>query len=175
MFEQSLIEHTKPYAGTGINVPPIKEVEVSGVPKPVTGIGDLRMLLNPALEAYQFERFNRLYRGREYDHRQEPVVFVVSSENDTARPIAFPMSRWFSLPFRPLFRDSEQAALFKDALGDYKPQVTHQLKIAAPGIPDATCRAGDLDCLKSENESDTVCMARFSLTTHDLNRIAYSP
>jgi hypothetical protein len=175
-LERSLIQDTTPFAGTGIVDRPKSLAALAPAPPPVTGVGDLVLLLNPALEAYQFERFHRLYRERTYDAKQNPVLFVVSSENDTARSIAFPVSRWFSLPFRPIFRSDEQADLFNNALGEYKPQVTHRLAPAPSGSTSTLCPQGDQTCLAKEDLSATVRASGAELSPlKNTQHIAHSP
>ena len=160
-FEHSLVRHTEKFMGDGVraNAP---DPKTANAPKPVKSLGDIVMLLNPALEAYQFQRFDRLYRSRTYDSKQDPVLFVVSSVNDTARSVAFPISRWFSLPFRPTFYNKKQAQLFNNALGDYEPQVTHTLK--SINEPDNTCETGNIDCLLQYDLSKTINTSGVQLT-----------
>lgn len=175
-LEHSLIKNTTPFAGSGIVDRTKSLMALAPAPPPVTGVGDLVLLLNPALEAYQFERFHRLYQERDYDARQNPILFVVSSENDTARAIAFPVSRWFSLPFRPLFRSDEQAALFNSALGEYRPQVTHRLAPAPSGSAPTLCPQGDTRCLAREDLSATLRTAGVELSPlKTAKHMAYSP
>jgi hypothetical protein len=100
----------------------------TSVPLPLSAIGDMSVLINPALEAYQFERLHRLNSKLAFNALQTPVLFIVSGEGDTARQIAFPMARSVSRPFRPGFREF-QKPLWHGALGEYEPQRTHQLEL----------------------------------------------
>ena len=173
-LERSLIQSTTPFAGTGI-VDRQKALLAPALP-PVSGVGDIVLLLNPALEAYQFQRFHRLYRSRTYESSQLPIMFVVSSENDNANGVAFPLSRAFSLPFRPLFRSDEQAALFSSALGKYVPQQTHRLEPLPAGAKPNLCQDGDVDCLNAEDLSGTVRTVSAQLRPLDgVVSIRYSP
>jgi len=172
-LERSLIQSTKPFAGTGI-VDETKKMFADGK-DPVSGIGDIVLLLNPAFEAYQFERFHRLYRSRRYDGRQQPIMFVVSSENDYANAVAFPLSRFFSLPFRPMFRSEEQGELFSSALGKYAPQQTHRLEPLPVGAKPNLCPVGDADCLDAEDLSGTVRTKSAQLRPLDKEALTYSP
>src|SRR5262249_50842296 len=71
---------------------------------PINGLGDLNVLINPALEAYQYARVDALYRQLTYGRAQTPQVVVFSAENDDARKFWFPMARAVTGPFRPNFR-----------------------------------------------------------------------
>ena len=118
-LERSMVEQTAQFSGL-TNAP---SAEARAI---VSGFGDLVVLLNPALEAAQFERISQLNRKLEYSNRQTPAIFVVSGEGDTARQKAFPIGRRLTRPFRPPFRD-EQRDLWYKALGEYEPQLTHTL------------------------------------------------
>ncbi|GAB2876029.1 hypothetical protein GCM10027277_51720 [Pseudoduganella ginsengisoli] len=170
-LENGLIQNTDAFAGTGIGA----ESQPLLVPPPVQSIGDIVLLVNPAIEAYQFQRFHRLYRSRKYDDRQDPVLIVFSSETDRARSVIFPMSRWVTRPFRPLFRTTEQAELFNKALGDYEPQVTHVLEKAPDGANETLC-GDDSDCLKREDLSGRVIMGNALMKPRPgVSEILYSP
>jgi hypothetical protein len=95
----------------------------------VEGLGDLVILVNPALEALQFERIHTLDRQLDYASAQVPRLLVVSSKGDQARQRLFPIGRWVDTLLRPPFR-GEQRALWTEALGEYGPQRTHNLKLA---------------------------------------------
>ena len=96
---------------------------------PVRGIGDMAVLVNPALEAHQFERIRRLYSAFTYPPSQTPIFMVVSGEGDTARQILFPLGRHISRLFRPGFSSEEAKALWVTALGEYDGQRTHTLNL----------------------------------------------
>ena len=101
--------------------------------------GDLNILLNPALEAYQFARVDTLYRQLKYPRQQTPQVVVFSAENDWARKSVFTLERAATLPFRPRFRsdgDGYQGTLWGHALGEADEQLTHTLTLA-PDVPDS--------------------------------------
>ena len=120
-FEQELIEQTTPASCA----------HVSHVPGQagVKGVGDLVILVNPALEALQFERLHTLGRQLGYAPAQTPRLLVLSSKGDQARQFFFPIGRWVDTLLRPSFRGG-QRALWTEALGEYGPQRTHNLKLA---------------------------------------------
>ncbi len=110
----------------------------TGLPDPIGTLGDLNILVNPALEAYQFARVDALYRQLQYPKEQTPQVLVVSSDNDKARAFYFPLARGATWLFRPTLRpdnDSYQGTLYGKALGEVPAQKTHDLN-RTPAVPD---------------------------------------
>lgn len=106
---------------------------------PIGSLGDLNILVNPALEAYQFARVDALYRQLKYPSSQTPQVVVFSADNDEARSFWFPAARALTWSFRPTFRsdnDGYQGKLYGEALGDFEPQLTHVLELK-PDDPDS--------------------------------------
>lgn len=104
-------------------------------------LGDLNILLNPALEAYQFARVDSLYRQVKFLPEQSPQLVVFSSDNDDVRKIWFPVGRAVTGPFRPNFRsegDSRQGRLWGRALGEVDDQISHTLAKSRPaGVDDS--------------------------------------
>jgi hypothetical protein len=99
------------------------------LPEIISGLGDMTVLINPALEAFQYERIDRLTKDTPFNTHQAPVLLTVSAENDRARQIWFPLGRNVNLPFRPPFQTSEVKQLWVKALGEYEPQRTHTLNV----------------------------------------------
>lgn len=95
----------------------------------VSGLGDMTVLLNPALEAFQYERIHRLTTHLLFNEFQTPVILTVSAEDDSARKIWFPIGRNINILFRPLFPSDEEKKLWTTALGEYEPQRTHSLAV----------------------------------------------
>lgn len=103
------------------------------VQSPVDSLGDLNILVNPALEAYQFARIDALYRQLSFSYTQTPQLVVFSADNDVPRQTYFPIGRAVDRPFRPGFRsdhDDYQGALWGTALGDLPQQQTHSLDLS---------------------------------------------
>ncbi|HET9597907.1 MAG TPA: hypothetical protein VFP65_20135 [Anaeromyxobacteraceae bacterium] len=94
--------------------------------RPLEGFGDIVVLVNPALEAFQFERIRRLDAKLAYDRRQPPLLLVLSADTDSSRHVWFPVGRWADAIFRAPMRD-EQSDLWSTALGEYEPQRTHTI------------------------------------------------
>jgi hypothetical protein len=104
---------------------------------PIDAFGDINILLNPALEAYQFARIDRLYRQLNYPTSQTPQLVVFSADNDVPRKAFFPIARAITRLFRPGFRNSEQGKLWGKALGEFTQQRTHTLKRLPHATPDS--------------------------------------
>lgn len=94
----------------------------------VSGFGDITVLLNPALEAFQYERTDRLTKSIAFTERQTPVLLTVSAEDDSARKHFFRIGRNLNMLFRPTFPDDTGKELWTTALGEYDPQRTHTLE-----------------------------------------------
>ena len=152
---------------------------------PIDSLGDLNILLNPALEAYQFARVDALYRQLRYPSSQTPQVVVFSADNDSARSFWFPAARAVTWPFRPTFRkdnDGYQGKLYGQALGDLDRQLTHELT-RQPGDPDSLSQqnfAGedallDYDFTGPTSFGGIRLSPRASTDPQAAGRIAYSP
>jgi len=96
----------------------------------VQGLGDLTVLLNPAVEAHQYERIHRIAKKDvTFTGKQSPVMLTVSADNDWARSYWFPVGRWVSRLFRASLQTEEEAQEWTQALGVYEPQHTHRFKV----------------------------------------------
>jgi hypothetical protein len=95
----------------------------------VSGLGDMTVLLNPAFEAFQYERIDRLTTNTVFTKSQAPVLLTVSAEDDSARKYWFPIGRNLNVLFRPSFQSNEAKKLWTTALGEYEPQQTHILEL----------------------------------------------
>ena len=104
--------------------------------EPIDSYGDVNILLNPALEAYQYARIDSLFRRIKYLPTQTPQLLVLSADNDWARQSFFPIARVLTMPFRPTFRNAYQGSLWGKALGELAGQQTHDLN-PAPDAPDS--------------------------------------
>lgn len=102
----------------------------SQLQEPLSGFGDLVVLINPALEAMQYDRISRLSKEIVYPPRQGPVMLVISAENDIARQKAFPLGRDVAALGRAGFQDDTERAEWTTALGEYEPQRTHAIDLS---------------------------------------------
>lgn len=110
----------------------------------VPGLGDLTVLLNPAVEAYQYERIYRVTRTGTFTYKQSPVLLTISADNDWARKVWFPIGRWVSLRFRASLKP-EETQEWSQALGMYQLQQTHRF-----GITDKSDTLDGVECIRMD-------------------------
>jgi len=137
--------------------------------KPLEGFGDIVILVNPALEALQFERIRKLSTQVSYDRRQPPLLLVLSADTDVARQVFFPARRWVDSIFHVPPRD-EQSDLWSYALGEYEPQRTHTITfLPEPQAPASTFYVS--------NSPDRLCdILNFDLTNMPtISRVRLEP
>lgn len=136
---------------------------------PLLGYGDLTVLLNPALEAAQYERIHHFSHQRTYPATQTPLLFVLSSEGDSARKFWFPAARFASYVVGGT-RAQGAFGLWGKALGEYKEHHTHRIDVRDDGSvgprsfnPDdyinRQCHVAGLD-LGADREFETVTIKR---------------
>ena len=100
-------------------------------------LGDLVVLVNPAIEADQYKPFHAdlpssdpgKYRpppdkDLPYDPRQLPVLLAVASEADQAVGKAFPAGRWLAALKDPKIAKDPSRRI---GIGHYAPHITHRL------------------------------------------------
>lgn len=98
----------------------------------VDGVGDLVVLVNPAVEASIYEPLYRLGRSLRFSREQTPALAVFSADNDLARRWLFPIGRFFSTAtMQPTSNahagDEAWWSRERVAVGLHDPQVTHRL------------------------------------------------
>jgi hypothetical protein len=106
---------------------------------PADAFGDLNVLLNPALEAYQYARIDSLFRKIQFPNTQVPQVITFTATSDLARRFWFWAARILMPSLHARFRpdnDRYQRELYGRALGELDPQVTHTLEPAGEGTAD---------------------------------------
>ena len=112
-------------AATNINTP----LPPSARYEPISGFGDLVLLLNPAFEASFYKSFETLVRPggsdepgtvrERFSPLQQPLMLTLSARNDRATQIAFPIGQSLAFDFAPIRRKT---------LGNYSPALTHEVK-----------------------------------------------
>ena len=100
----------------------------------IAGLGDLVVLVNPAMEALAYERMNRLAKSLEFSNVQTPALIVFDAQNDYPRRWLFPIGRSITTAFaagaEPHDRERDRVVL-----GRYSPQITHRLNLDSnPGF-----------------------------------------
>jgi hypothetical protein len=117
----------------------------------VTGLGDLTVLLNPALEAHQYERIHRVARNGTYNYMQSPVLLTISADNDFPRSWWFPFGRRVSRLFRASLQ-AEEAHEWTQALGMYEPHQTHLFEVT-----------NEADTITEEVDSKALDLSRYNV------------
>lgn len=108
---------------------------------PVTGFGNLVVLINPAFEAQLYAPLSDLSTEQStYAKSQLPVLAVLTSEADWATGVAFPAGRWFSTWFEkqrrvvrknPVTSSTETVDQHRAdvaSVGHFEPYRTHTLR-----------------------------------------------
>lgn len=143
--------------------------------RPVQGFGDLVVLVNPAVEALQFDRIDRLNKSLKYTHLQPPLLFVISAASDDARRVWFPLGRMADAVFRANLRP-QVAEMWGHALGSYDKQWTHTISIVGDPKKDWKFDPDDV-YLKDECKlilEDLTASPRFHMGTANDGRKATS-
>jgi hypothetical protein len=97
--------------------------------KPTVGPIDLTILLNPAFEASRYTAIDASRRLQEtFSAEQEPLLLTISTTNDDATKIAFPIGQ--IIGSRTHIRE-------RTTLGNYSPYFTHSLGANAFPVPNA--------------------------------------
>ncbi len=122
-FERRLRE-----AGAQVGYPRVGRQPPAGPPSSLVGIGDLSVLVNPAIEAEQWTRIDQMARSINYAPEQAPVVLVATSVADFPLRDGFPFGRRLGRLFaaKPVLKHG-QKELERTAIGFHGDQVTHRL------------------------------------------------
>jgi hypothetical protein len=155
----------------GTSEPATGKIKISEI---VSGFGDITVLLNPALEAFQYKRTDRLTKSIAFTERQTPVLLTVSAEDDSARKHLFRIGRNLNMLFRPTFPDDTGKELWTTALGEYRPQQTHTLE--KTDLPTAISDSLYDACgIKKVDFSDRLVLGEAELQPQEGRTQSYSP
>ena len=94
----------------------------------IKGPADLVLLLNPAFEASMFTALHAIRRDDDYlkiSHHQQPLLLAISSVNDWATKLLYPLGQTFGLATRLRERTT---------LGNYGPYITHDLTASCESV-----------------------------------------
>jgi hypothetical protein len=113
----------------------------------IKGVGDLTILLNPAVEAYTYTAFNAVRRDdHSFSPGQQPVMVTIASEADRATRIAFPLGQLAGLNWHKM----EVATI-----GNYPPFWTHVLSKEA-----CLTKSGQGQWWFDQFPSNSICLSR---------------
>jgi hypothetical protein len=103
--------------------------------QPLKPLGDQVILLSPAFEALRHYDLNQMAVSMSlYPANQRPVLSLFTSRGDWATHYAFPIGRFFSTLFEKN-RDKQQGKANLDAVGWFKPFITHELIYSNTNTP----------------------------------------
>jgi len=149
------------------------------------GFGDLVVLVNPAIEASEYEPFDddlkdlRLgspsredlvhehlpYDKQEsYPQSQMPILMTVASEADTAVGRIFPAARLLQAIFRPRYFSRPQWT----GMGHYAKQITHRLEAPVRDSGSATPVSEECGCSKVATGLKEIPPLALQLASEDL-------
>lgn len=95
----------------------------------VSGMGDMVVLINPAIEAASYKDIDAMVHATAFPPRQPPIMVTMSSKNDGARNTAFKWFRFFTQAgHRSLTPDQSHMEVL--ALGAYDRQHTNSLDLS---------------------------------------------
>jgi hypothetical protein len=133
--------------------------------EPPRSLGDIVVLINPAIEAARFETLHRLARTRRFPPGTSCMLAIFTSKADLATKCAFPAGRFLST-IPQAHRDNEQAAANRTAIGHYAPYQTFDLVKRDKTTVDED--AGAVDRILMLRQQMTSASANLTPTVQDL-------
>ena len=148
------------------------EAAKTGVKALRARLGDLVVMVNPAIEADQYNPFHAdlpksdtgKYRpppdkAKPYDPRQLPVLLAIASTADRAVGTAFPAGRWLSA-----IKDLDIALdpAKRTGIGHFEPHITHTLTYPERPLPETNPQCG---CPKNFDAPANISHKAFNLHT----------
>ncbi|HXI71065.1 MAG TPA: hypothetical protein VNN22_11985 [Verrucomicrobiae bacterium] len=126
-------------------------------PKPM---GDLVILINPAVEAARFETLERLSNTKTFPVKTCTLA-IFTSTSDDATGIAFPAGRWFSTLSKSYQADTDQWRANRIAIGHYEPFLNYELSALNTNAETSTTTASvqaisKARKIKSENQKKKI-------------------
>lgn len=123
-----------------------------GNPEPrglITGFGTLAILINPAIEACQYQGINEMLKRcceRRIFRKDNPRVLVtVASEKDCPNRKIFPIGQSIGTLFQNTRSDRQQKQMIT-TIGHYGPFMTHELELHGPGARPANKKGNAKKC-----------------------------
>ena len=107
----------------------------SGARPPMSREGDLVVVVNPAIEATRYEPLHHAVEERELPHYHGPLFVAVTSSDDQATRIAFPLGRALSTALEryPDAADGREKRANLNTLGQDDDFLSHRLSAVAYG------------------------------------------
>ncbi len=137
-------------------------------------LGDLVVLVNPAIEADQYKPFHADLpksdigkfrpppdKDKPYDKTQLPVLLAIGSKADLAVGLAFPAGRWL-MAVKDIDIATDPSK--RIGMGHYEPHITHRLSYPKRTITPADPQCG---CPKDIDAATHISAAPFKLHTKE--------
>jgi hypothetical protein len=143
-------------------------------------LGDLVVLVNPAIEASQWDVFDNDLpdtsypsyvapdKTLPYSPKQLPVLITVASQADQAVGLAFPAGRWLSAVIHPSIAQKSSRRI---GMGHYEPHITHTLDYSGTQVaevPKVQCGC----TMNFESEELNLTNERLNLYTREPQTLA---
>jgi hypothetical protein len=123
----------------------------------VKAFGDLVVLINPAVEGARYEPVYSVHQARsDYPARQTPVFVAVTSADDQATGLAFPLGRTLSSMFESYsasaetsgywYSEQEEKQADRNTIGHIDRYITHSLSPTEPKGEAAAARRAVAPC-----------------------------
>jgi hypothetical protein len=126
-----------------------------GVYRPIQGIANAVILLNPAFEASRYTALDAVTRYEEdFDENQLPLLLSISSDGDWATKTAFPVGQWLGF-----YRSETELT----TLGNYTKYKTHSL------LTEGTkgCEPSAYNTLSESFAANGLCLSRDTTPNND--------
>ncbi|MGJ0513986.1 hypothetical protein [Methylocystis sp.] len=124
----------------------------------VEGLADSLILLNPAFAAARYTALDDVTRNEEaFSDRQLPVSFIISTENDWANKVAFPIGKWLG---------AERSDKEMTTVGNFSPYQTHAL---LRGL-NSGCTESDNSKISERFFQEGLCLQRIPNKAYDGDR-----
>ncbi|MCX6975891.1 MAG: hypothetical protein NTZ94_16690 [Verrucomicrobia bacterium] len=94
----------------------------------IHGVGDLTILVNPALEAAQYAEIHKGSLLQIYSPQQRPILVTISTRHDWVNGVAFRLAKTIEYPLSTSKPDASRRSSAMTALGHYEPFRTHTIE-----------------------------------------------
>lgn len=136
-------------------------------PQSLSRLGDLVVVVNPALEGTRYEALHATAsRVKQYrSDKQYPVLVTITGQDDQATRLAFPAARALSTMFEPVVSPAQQEANVQ-TLGHNPRYITHTLRTCDPTSADCTPAACASESIDSQARDEAAMVERLVAQPH---------
>lgn len=142
-------------------------------PHKLRRLGDLVVVVNPALEGTRYEALHTIasqveqYRSDMQDRSgtQYPVFVAITGQNDKATRIAFPVARALSTMFEPVVSPAQYEANVQ-TIGHNPRYITHTLRTCDPASASCALAACASESITSQAHDEAALVGRLVAQPH---------